>query len=78
MSDDRSKPIWAKIRTVQGKWDDFGDAAESMHSSGRPPRSRVIKEFMDWYMRQPGAKLPERPPAGPWSKLRAVEEGEVE
>lgn len=67
MTADREKEMWAKIRTLKGVWDDFGDAADSIHPTGRPPRSRVLKEFMDWYMRRPGAKLPERPPAGPWS-----------
>ncbi|WP_217164260.1 hypothetical protein [Streptomyces sp. AC512_CC834] len=50
------------------EWDPFGDAAKTMHPTGRSPRTQVIREFIRWYLRRPGAKLPERPPAGPWSK----------
>ncbi|GHI40049.1 hypothetical protein Sviol_44570 [Streptomyces violascens] len=28
----------------------------------------VVRQFIRWYLHRPGADLPERPPAGPWSK----------
>ncbi|MFF4672123.1 hypothetical protein ACFY1C_20035 [Streptomyces sp. NPDC001279] len=49
------------------EWAPFLEAARAMHPTGRSPRTQVIREFLNWYMRRPGAKLPERPPAGPWS-----------
>ncbi|MFH9891911.1 hypothetical protein ACH4OQ_35910 [Streptomyces luteogriseus] len=50
------------------EWDPFGEAAKTMHLTGRSPRTQVLREFIRWYMRRPGAKLPERPDAGPWSE----------
>lgn len=49
------------------EWEPFGEATKAMRPVGRSPRTAVIREFIRWYMRRPGAKLPERPPAGPWS-----------
>lgn len=56
---------------IPGKeeWEPFGEATKAMHPTGRSPRAAVIRQFIRWYMRRPGAKLPERPPAGPWSEL---------
>ena len=49
----------------RGRWQ--GLATKAIHAEGRSPRARVIREFIRWYMRRPGAKLPARPDAGPWS-----------
>lgn len=38
------------------RWDRFGVAA------GVTRRAEVIRALIDWYLREPGAKLPERPP----------------
>jgi hypothetical protein len=57
-----------KFRAPQDEWDPFEAATRAQHPEGRSPRSRVLREFMRWYMRRPGAKLPVRPPAGPWSE----------
>lgn len=38
-------------------WDEFGTAARSM----RTDRSRLLVEFVMWYLRLPGARLPARP-----------------
>ncbi|MGW7617366.1 hypothetical protein ACWGLG_16170 [Streptomyces antimycoticus] len=57
-----------RFRAPDSEWEDFGAATRAVHPEGRSPRARVLREFMRWYMRRPGAKLPERPPAGPWSK----------
>lgn len=56
-----------KFRAPADEWEPFGDATKAMHPTGRSPRTRVIREFVRWYLRRPGAKLPERPPVGPWS-----------
>lgn len=56
-----------RFRAPNDEWEPFGHATRAVHPDGRSPRARVLREFIRWYMRRPGAKLPERPPAGPWS-----------
>ena len=55
------------IRVPDDEWSPFEAATKAVHPEGRSPRTRVIREFMRWYMRRPGAKLPDRPEAGEWS-----------
>ncbi|MGI5162750.1 hypothetical protein ACQEU3_47090 [Spirillospora sp. CA-253888] len=43
------------IRIDSGLWDEFGDLV------GGRNRSRVIREFIAWYVRRPKATLPKRP-----------------
>jgi hypothetical protein len=57
-----------KFRAPDDEWEPFEAATRAVHPEGRSPRGRVIREFMRWYMRRPGAKLPERPPVGPWTR----------
>jgi hypothetical protein len=57
-----------KFRAPDDEWEPFEAATRAVHPEGRSPRGRVLREFIRWYMRRPGAKLPERPPAGPWSR----------
>jgi hypothetical protein len=64
-----------KFRAPDDEWIPFGAATKTVHPTGRSPRGRVIREFIRWYMRRPGAKLPERPPAGPWSTPGTPEGG---
>lgn len=45
-------------------WEDFERAAAASDSD----RSSVLRACMEWYLRRPGARLPPRPPAGPWSE----------
>jgi len=45
------------IRVDPDLWDQFGAAV------GNRNRSEVLRQFMRWTVRQPGAKLPARPPA---------------
>ncbi len=46
--------------SVEGdKWKRFGTVA------GTTKRSEILRAFIDWYLREPGAKLPERPPRQP-------------
>lgn len=42
------------IRVPEVLWQRFGELAE-------PDRSEVLREFLRWYVREPGAKLPKRP-----------------
>jgi hypothetical protein len=53
------------VRAPDEDWTDLDTA-----SAGRRPE--VIREFIRWYLRRPGARLPERPPASDWSALRAA------
>lgn len=64
--DDYDKP--RQMRIPDGEWIAFEAATKAQHPVGRSPRAAVVREFMRWYMRRPGAKLPDRPAAGPWSK----------
>jgi hypothetical protein len=48
------------VRVDDPEWDDAGRAASRMGTD----RAKVINQFLRWYLRRPGAKLPERPPAG--------------
>ncbi|MFP3119536.1 hypothetical protein [Streptomyces sp. Iso 434] len=56
-----------RFRAPDSEWEPFADATRAVHPDGRSPRAQVLREFIRWYMRRPGAKLPVRPPAGPWS-----------
>lgn len=44
------------VRIEDGLWTAFGEQV------GTRNRSRLIREFIAWYLRTPGAKLPSRPP----------------
>lgn len=58
-----------RFRAPDDEWFPFGDACRAAYpDQKRSPRAEVLRDFMRWYMRRPGAKQPERPPAGPWSK----------
>lgn len=56
-----------QFRVPDEEWLPFEAATRAVHAEGRSPRARVLREFMNWYMRRPGAKPPQRPDAGPWS-----------
>lgn len=56
-----------KPRRMRAPLDEWGGLGASTRAAGTT-RARVLRELMRWYMRRPGAKLPERPPAGPWSE----------
>jgi hypothetical protein len=51
-----------QMRIPDDEWLPFEDA------TGDQPRAAVVRDFIRWYLRRPGAKLPERPAAGPWSE----------
>lgn len=46
-----------RIRVDEPLWKDFGAASTSVGSD----RSKVIRQFMEWFAGHPGAELPERP-----------------
>lgn len=46
-----------QIRIPDEEWADLDDAAKSQGTD----RSKVVQQFVRWYLRRPGAKLPERP-----------------
>ncbi|MBZ6102771.1 hypothetical protein ACH4NO_18375 [Streptomyces olivaceus] len=47
------------VRIPQKDWDDFGVLV------GERERSRLVREFIAWYLRRPKATLPKRPDASP-------------
>ena len=63
---DYDKP--RQMRIPDDEWVPFETATKEQHPEGRSPRAAVVREFIRWYMRRPGAKLPERPSEGPWSR----------
>jgi hypothetical protein len=52
------------VRVADDDWGDLEAAAGALGSD----RGKIINQFIRWYLRRPGAKLPERPsiarPAG--------------
>lgn len=51
---------------IGDEWYDFDLAAKAEGTE----RAAVIREFIAWYLRQPGAKLPTRPEIGAWKAER--------
>lgn len=47
------------IRVDELTWAEFGDAVAAADAD----RSSAIRDFVNWYLRKPGAKLPKRPAA---------------
>lgn len=59
MADESSWKI-TKVRSIrleQDLWDDLGPAAQKVGHD----RAGVIRQFVRWYLRRPGADLPQRP-----------------
>jgi hypothetical protein len=48
------------VRISDEDWADLGAAAASAGAD----RAKVINQLVHWYLRRPGAKLPERPASG--------------
>ena len=65
MAPDYDQP--RQFRVPDDEWLPFEQATKAQQPTGRGPRAAVLRQFIRWYMRRPGAELPERPPAGPWS-----------
>lgn len=45
------------IRIDPALWERFGEVAQ-------PDRSAAIRDFIRWYVREAGAKMPKRPDSG--------------
>jgi hypothetical protein len=45
------------VRVSDDDWGDFDEAAKREDTD----RGTVIKQFIRWYLRRPGARLPKRP-----------------
>lgn len=56
MSPNQPKTPPRQIR-IGDHWYDFDAAAKAMDTE----RAAVIRDLIDWYLREPGAKLPDRP-----------------
>ena len=54
----RAKDTHAPNRVIRMReeWEELGEVA------GKSKRAEVILQLVRWYLRYPGAKLPERPP----------------
>lgn len=63
----RLKPTHAINRVIRlrEEWDDLGELV------GKRKRGTVIRELVQWYLRYPGVKTPERPPARDWETRHA-------
>ncbi|MFJ9771157.1 hypothetical protein ACIRVF_07930 [Kitasatospora sp. NPDC101157] len=59
-----------QMRIPDDEWLPFGEATKSQEAS----RAEVVRDFIRWYLRRPGAKLPPRPEAGPWSTPKDADE----
>lgn len=55
------KTFIARARVAFDLWEEFGTAAEAQGTD----RSKVINEFIRWFLRKPGAKMPARPTPPP-------------
>lgn len=49
----------ARIRIPWARWNRIGRAAKNAGTD----RAKIVNEFMAWYLREPGAKMPGRPTA---------------
>jgi hypothetical protein len=54
------------VRIDDETWTELGAAAEAIGED----RSSVLRQLAQWWLRRPGAKLPERPGAGPRARKR--------
>jgi hypothetical protein len=49
-------------RTMRVPDEDWDDMEAPVKAAGTD-RTKVVNQFIRWYLRRPGARLPERPPA---------------
>jgi hypothetical protein len=49
------------FRVDTGLWDRFDQAVRRADPDS--DRSKTLRQFVAWYVREPGAKMPARPPA---------------
>lgn len=53
------KTFIARVRVAKDKWDEFGAAADQYGID----RSKLVNEWIDWFLRRPGTRAPRRPDA---------------
>lgn len=56
---------------IGDQWYDFDAAAKAQDTD----RATLIREFIDWYLREPGARMPERPARGVWENEAESSDG---
>ena len=47
-----------RVIRMDDEWDELAEVA------GKHKRAEVIRQFVRWYLRKPGARLPRRPERG--------------
>lgn len=57
---DQPKTKHRTIRIDDTLWDAYGELVDD--------RTAVIRDFLRWYVREPGVKLPKRPDVSPVDK----------
>lgn len=45
------------VRVEDADWDDLGTVTKAVGTD----RAKALNQFIEWYLRRPGAKMPERP-----------------
>ncbi|MGH3584859.1 MAG: hypothetical protein ACRDQ0_00915 [Pseudonocardia sp.] len=63
MSPNQPKTPPRQIR-IGDDWFDFDAAAKAMDTE----RASLVREFIAWYLKRPGAKLPARPDTDSWKR----------
>lgn len=61
----------ARQMRIGDEWFDFELAANAQDTE----RAAAVRAFIDWYIRKPGAELPQRPAESYWRK--AQQEGQT-
>lgn len=56
---DAPKTKHRSVRVSDERWRRLGDEAEAIDAT----RADLINEFIAWRIREPGARMPKRPPA---------------
>lgn len=53
-----------KQRVIRGAPDELWNDLDTTTKAAGTDRSAVTREFWEWYVQRPGARLPERPASG--------------
>jgi hypothetical protein len=53
------------VRALDDDWADLDTASDG-------ERPEVVRDLIRWYLRRPGARLPDRPPANDWVAIRTA------
>ncbi|MEU1787066.1 hypothetical protein ABZ553_14575 [Streptomyces sparsogenes] len=72
----KEKTELRRFRTTNDLWLRFGKAVENSDDP-EVDMSKVLRQFVRWYVHEQGAKLPDRPPVGPWSKPGGITEDDA-